>query len=78
MIRVRYAGILNYAVEEGRPYWFHWYGEPMLAMPCGKNCVASLSGHKIAADGTVSPSAACPSHPSGFHEFITLENYRAL
>lgn len=39
---------------------------------CGK--VASLSGHEIAADGTVTPSVAC-AYDCGFHEYVQLEGW---
>jgi hypothetical protein len=33
------------------------------------------SVHKIAADGTVSPSFVCPHPGCGFHEFIVLSGW---
>lgn len=41
-----------------------------LRAPCGHQ--ASLHGHEIAADGTVSPSALCPFDGCDFHEFVRL------
>lgn len=61
-----------------RPWWGFWEADtsvPYLAMPCGKHCIARLGLHKIAEDGNVSPSAMCPNHPNGFHEFIKLEGW---
>lgn len=41
---------------------------------CGQ--VQTLSGHDIAADGTVTPSVVCHySDDCGFHEYITLEGW---
>lgn len=45
-----------------------------LACPlCGLR--ASLSGHQIADDGTVTPSVVCPHAPCTFHEFIVLDGW---
>ncbi len=53
----------------------------ILACPlCGQN--AMLTDHAIAANGEVTPSVVCVADPgcaistgSGFHEFVTLEDW---
>ena len=42
---------------------------------CGQ--AASLSGHTISADGSVSPSLICPHNGCTFHDHIKLEEWRA-
>ena len=41
---------------------------------CGE--AASLFGHTIAVDGTVTPSVVCPQEGCTFHEFIRLEAWK--
>ena len=45
---------------------------------CGN--VSSLSGHEIAADGTVTPSLGCPwkigDLPCTFHDWIKLDGWK--
>lgn len=36
-----------------------------------------LDDHRIAADGTVSPSVVCPREGCGFHDNVSLEGYEA-
>ena len=41
---------------------------------CGRT--GSLSDHKIADDGTVSPSVVCSYENCHFHEFIKLDGWK--
>lgn len=40
---------------------------------CGRT--ASLSGHDIADDGTVTPSVVCPYEGCSFHDYVKLEGW---
>ncbi|MBU2118771.1 MAG: hypothetical protein KJ954_14380 [Alphaproteobacteria bacterium] len=60
----------------------HWHGARLedgrraciISCPgCGN--YGSLSGHSIAADGTVTPSVVCTVPGCGFHEWIKLEGW---
>lgn len=39
---------------------------------CAEGHIASLSGHEIAEDGTVSPSVVCPWEGCDYHEIVQL------
>lgn len=39
-------------------------------MGCGQP--ASLTGHEIASDGTVTPSVVCPYEDCDFHDYVRL------
>lgn len=55
-----------------------WQGGQRLGMPrtalmkCPQGHIASLSGHEIATDGTVTPSVVCPEPGCGFHDYVKL------
>ena len=42
---------------------------------CSNGHIASLSDHEIAADGTVTPSLACPTDLCNFHESVRLVDW---
>lgn len=50
-------------------------GQPTALACCVNGHIASLSGHDIAADGTVTPSLVCPEDGCIFHEFVQLDNW---
>lgn len=61
-----------------RPGWWP------LETPTGRSAVvrcpecgtcATLTGHAIAADGTVTPSLACPTEGCTFHVYAVLEGW---
>jgi hypothetical protein len=44
---------------------------------CPNGHYGSLLDHKIAADGTVSPSVVCPTNGCGFHDMVKLAGWEA-
>lgn len=44
---------------------------------CGAGHAYSLTGHKIAPDGTVTPSVVCPHEGCTWHEHVRLVGWRA-
>ena len=53
---------------------FAWNGKTAL-VTCINGHTCTLSEHKIADDGTVSPSLVCPYDGCNFHEFVKLEGW---
>ncbi len=60
-------GLIRRSEEAGGPAAF------VTCSSCEKS--ASLSGHKIDADGKVTPSLACPEPGCDWHVFVTLEGW---
>ncbi len=60
-----------------RPWDFGPQGKTaaFICPKCGN--LAMLIDHKIAPDGTVTPSVVCPHEGCTFHEFIRLEGWEA-
>lgn len=50
---------------------------PLATVTCSQGHLASVSPavHKIAADGTLSPSYVCPREGCTFHEFVRFEGW---
>lgn len=42
---------------------------------CPNGHVGTLTTHRIASDGKVTPSVVCPYEGCNFHEYITLEGW---
>jgi hypothetical protein len=59
--------------------WGWWRGFLMLECPQGHRARINTGadGHKVAADGAVSPSCVCPGEakPCGFHEYVKLDGW---
>jgi hypothetical protein len=73
--------------EHPEPLCWWWWGfagdEPryvVLRCPNGHEGtlrhLQARTGHEIAADGKVSPSAVCPEDECDFHEFVRLTGWR--
>lgn len=62
------------------PGWGWWRGFLMLECPKGHRNRINIGpdGHKVAADGTVSPSLVCPgdAQPCDWHEFGRLVGWQ--
>lgn len=57
--------------------WAWWRGSVSLTCPHGHQACFGVGpkGHQIEADGTVTPSAVCPTAGCDFHEFVRLEGW---
>jgi hypothetical protein len=45
---------------------------------CGKGVSVGRRHHRVADDGTVTPSMVCPHAPCTFHEWIRLDGWEPL
>lgn len=53
-------------------------GRVQVVTRCGNGHIGSLDDHKIAEDGTVSPSVVCQRAGCEYHEFIRLEGWEGV
>jgi hypothetical protein len=64
--------------QPANSWWLHRLsdGRQQVITRCANGHIGSLGNHRIAADGTVSPSVVCQHPGCNYHEFIRLEDWK--